>query len=145
MVQIHLRVPGVLLNSKTKGDITELKILTKLIEHGYTVLIPYGDNCRYDLVFEQDGVFYRVQCKTASLVNNGDVLVFNTRSHHPRDYNKVKTYENDVDYFGVYNSKIGKCWLVPIEFVNSTAQTLRLNSTKNNQIKGILWAHKFEI
>ncbi len=52
-------------NNKTIGELSEAIIIAKLIEVGYSVLTPFGDNRRYDLVIEDaDGQFWRVQCKT---------------------------------------------------------------------------------
>ena len=52
-------------NNKTKGERSEAIIIAKLLEVGYGVLTPFGDNRRYDLVIEDaDGKFWRVQCKT---------------------------------------------------------------------------------
>ncbi len=36
---------------KTKGDLAELKVACDLVEHGYRVAIPFGEDCDFDLVF----------------------------------------------------------------------------------------------
>lgn len=36
------------MDTNTIGKLTELKILTYIIEKGYSVSIPYGDKDRYD-------------------------------------------------------------------------------------------------
>jgi hypothetical protein len=41
------------LQKKTKGDIAELAVAKKLIEDGWRILIPFGENHRYDLVGEK--------------------------------------------------------------------------------------------
>jgi len=38
------------LDSKQKGNLTELKCITSFYELGYSVSIPYGENSRYSLV-----------------------------------------------------------------------------------------------
>ena len=51
---------------KQLGERSQAHIIARLLEVGYTVLTPYGDSSRYDLVIEDaDGKFWRVQCKTA--------------------------------------------------------------------------------
>lgn len=51
---------------KQLGEQSQAHIIARLLEVGYTVLVPYGDSNRYDLVIEGgDGQFWRVQCKTA--------------------------------------------------------------------------------
>jgi hypothetical protein len=48
------------------GERSEAIIIGRLGYSGYTVLKPYGENQRYDLVIEDaDRHFWRVQCKTA--------------------------------------------------------------------------------
>ncbi len=59
------------MNTKQIGEITEACILAILLKAGYVVLTPFGDNQRYDLVIERDGVFQRVQCKSSSVGSCG--------------------------------------------------------------------------
>ena len=55
--------------------------MAKLLEVGYGVLMPFGDNRRYDLVIEDaDGSFFRIQCKTARLMKDGAYIDFATAS-----------------------------------------------------------------
>ena len=44
---------------------TEAHITGELVRRGYSVLLPFGVNQRYDLVLDQGDRFVRVQCKTA--------------------------------------------------------------------------------
>jgi len=47
---------------KTIGDCSQAYIMAKLLEIGYSVLTPFGDNQRYDLVIEDaEGQLWRVQ------------------------------------------------------------------------------------
>ncbi len=51
-------------NDKTIGERSEAIIMAKLLEVGYGVLMPFGDNRRYDLVIEDaDEQFWRVQIR----------------------------------------------------------------------------------
>ena len=55
-------------NTKLTGDISELRVLAALVEAGYHVWLPYGENHRADVVMEDgDGRLYRVQVKTGRL------------------------------------------------------------------------------
>jgi len=54
-------------DSKRKGDASEALALWKLSEAGLTVLIPWGDNARFDLVAVIGNTFLRIQCKTGRL------------------------------------------------------------------------------
>ena len=66
------------MNSKAKGEITEGLFIGKLLSLGYVVLMPFGNNQRYDIVIETNGMFSRCQCKTARYRNG--CIVFNTCS-----------------------------------------------------------------
>src|SRR5262249_30713483 len=53
-------------NTKSIGEVSEAIILAEFLKAGFPVLLPFGDNQRYDMVVEVGGRFLRVQCKTAS-------------------------------------------------------------------------------
>jgi hypothetical protein len=53
-----------------------------LVRAGYLVSIPFGEDHRYDLVVEKDGILSRVQVKTGRLRNG--VVMFNCYSSHGR-------------------------------------------------------------
>ncbi len=57
------------MNTSRKGDETEAAILSRLMELGLSVSVPFGDSDRYDLVVDDGRCLYRVQCKTGSWVN----------------------------------------------------------------------------
>ena len=49
---------------KTKGEKSTLAIMLALREAGYDLLVPFGENTRYDLVLDDGCCLARVQCKT---------------------------------------------------------------------------------
>ena len=131
------------LTSKQKGNLTEIKSLGAFYELGYHCSIPYGENCRYDLIADIDGKLIRVQCKTAREVEPG-VIEFPCRScRSSTQSNLQRRYTADeVDYFAtVWNNK---CYLVPISEC-SVAKKLRFIPPKNNQKVGICYAENYEI
>src|SRR5579864_891202 len=68
---------------KQLGERSQAHIIARLLEVGYTVLTPYGDSSRYDLVVEDaEGQFWRIQCKTARIEDNGTVVAFDTANHN---------------------------------------------------------------
>ena len=67
-------------NSKSVGDITQSQVMAALLKHGKNVLMPFGDNCRYDLVVEQEGLFFRIQCKTGRMSRGAVVFLWLPRS-----------------------------------------------------------------
>jgi hypothetical protein len=74
----HMGFPGM----KSKAEKTEAAILARLSgQEGVTILLPFGGgNGRYDMVIDDHGTFYRVQCKTGRLEQNGSVVFFNAAS-----------------------------------------------------------------
>jgi len=129
--------------------------MARLLEVGYTVLVPYGDSSRYDLVIEDgDGRFWRVQCKTAYMEkdrHDEGHLQFATASLRSRQgnghisYSRQK-YQGEVDYFAVYSHELKKVYLVPAEHVaDRTRMNLRQAPSKNNQKRGVHFAADYEV
>lgn len=94
-------------------------LLARLVQAGERVLIPFGENVRYDLVIDQDGSFIRVQCKTGRLKDGA--VRFPTCSstyHHPANRgisNCHQGYTGQADVFGVYCPDTGGTYIVPVE------------------------------
>lgn len=111
---------------------------------GYNVLTPYGDCERYDFVVDVKGKFYKIQCKTAAISNDGSYISFSCMSSH-RQSGKIineKYSSDDVDFFAtVYN---GKCYLVPIDECG-TVKRIRFDTPLNGQNKGISFAKDYEL
>ena len=94
------------LGMKSKAEKTEAAILARLSgQEGVTILLPFGGgNGRNDMVIDDHGTFYRVQCKTGRLEQNGTVVAFNAASstchyyggkaRERRDYRGQVTSEN---------------------------------------------------
>lgn len=133
-----------MLNSKQKGNLTELQCLTAFTELGYTVSIPYGDCAKYDFIADINNKLYRIQCKTSSEQDVG-VYKFATRSTQVGTTStNVRTYtEEDIDFFATIID--GKCYLVPITEVSGKQKTLRFIPPKNGQKEGIAYAKDYEL
>jgi hypothetical protein len=129
------------MNSSTKGNITEAVVIQKLLQLGHIPLIPFGDGAPYDLAYEASGTLVRVQCKTARLKDG--VIVFNSCSKS-RD-GKPISYLGKIDVFAVWSPDLNKVYIVPIEIAATTATSLRVEATKNNQTKGVLFASVYEV
>ena len=138
-------------NNKTIGELSEAIIIAKLIEVGYSVLTPFGDNRRYDLVIEDaDGQFWRVQCKTGWVENDGAYIQFKTASSYchtkaGRTSHGRRDYRGQVDYFAVYCPDKGKVYLLPVDHVGTASASLRLQPTANKQEKNVRWARDYEL
>lgn len=134
---------------KDIGDETQAMVLARLIQAGKQVLTPFGENVRYDLVIDEGDHFIRVQCKTGRLANG--VVRFNACSysyHHPSNQGSrpyQHHYRGQADVFGVYCSDLDAVYLVPVDDVGTRAGSLRVEPTRNRQVKRIRWAHEFEV
>jgi hypothetical protein len=114
------------ISTKYAGDTTETAILFALTKKGYTVSIPFGENCRYDLVVDIEGSLKKVQCKTGRL-HNGCVIF---RGCSQNISSGRRSYIGQIDFFGVYCLEIDRCFLIPIEHACMTDTTLRIDPPK---------------
>jgi PD-(D/E)XK endonuclease len=159
LLSLHYKKGGIIMgqfgpkqNPKAVGEQSEAIIIAKLPGVGYRVLTPFGDNRRYDLVIEDaDKQFWRVQCKTAWIKNEGALIEFATASSYyhtkaGRTEHGRRDYRGQIDYFAVYSPDTEKVYLVPIGHVEATTSArLRLVQTKNKQEKNVRWAKDYEI
>jgi PD-(D/E)XK endonuclease len=127
-----------------KGARSEAALLAALVACGKTVLIPWGQAERYDLVVaEPDGRFIRVQCKTGSY-HHGAVW-FRTCSADRR-HPSGESYAGQIDAFGVHCPELGSTYLVPARDVPSKQlSALRVDAPANGQVLGIRWARAYEL
>lgn len=131
-------------DTKQIGEASEARILSELKSLGYTVLTPFGDNAKYDLVYDDNG-FNRVQVKTGKLQDSG-VINFKTRTagHNNTEGTYHKGYtSDDIDMFAVYCPQINSCYLVDIDDAPDSQMSLRLTPPGNGQTKGINMAEDY--
>lgn len=117
--------------------------MAALAQTGYRLFVPFGENCRYDVAIEKDGIFKRVQIKTGRL-RNGVVLFNAYSSHYHRRGGSTRLYEGEIDYFGVYDADSAHVYLIPAEVIRSSG-ALRVAPTKNGQARHVRWAEEFRI
>jgi hypothetical protein len=132
---------------KEVGDRTALAVIAGLRAAGYGVLVPFGENTRYDLVVDDGERLFRVQCKTGRLRDGA--IRFPTCSsyaHHPNPKIRKRSYAGEVDYFGVHCRETGCVYLVPIDDVPTrTSAALRVEPPRNSQRQGIRDAVRYRV
>jgi hypothetical protein len=129
------------------GAISQAKILAALTAAGKVVLIPCVSVRPYDFAIEDDGQFYRVQCKTGRLLRGAVCF----RPHRLRAAKRetgwerrVTDYQGEIDYFAVYSPETEGVYLVPIGSVTTPRFcSLRVSPAKNNQSKRVRWASDY--
>jgi hypothetical protein len=160
------------MSSKTHqvGTVSQTMVLARLVELGFEVVLPWNDHLGYDLAYivnhdETHFGFFkhqwtevvRVQVKTARMArifskaqgqrqHSTTAIEFNTTGQ--AEWGKKKHgYHGQAEWFGVYSPDTGKVYMISINEVgkHQTTITLRLESSANNQEKGVRWAKDYEL
>lgn len=127
-------------NTKSIGERSEAVILALFLMNSEVVLQPFGDNQRYDLVVDRDGVFLRIQCKTGRLMNG--VITFCTSSS--AGGKGKRSYIGEVDYFAVFCPENNNVYLVPIKDCPKSSMRLRVDPPVNNSsVSTVNWAKDY--
>ena len=131
------------MNSKDLGNTAELAAAKKLKSLGHTVSFPFGDNARYDLIFDDSSELVRAQIRKASKRDN--YLVFKCYSNHRKNGEIVRDSFQDVeiDCFLVWYQKQDRVYKIPVSETPKTEMRLRLEDTKNNQQKNVNYAENY--
>ncbi|MBM3667459.1 MAG: hypothetical protein FJW90_08285 [Actinobacteria bacterium] len=123
---------------------TEAHITGELVRRGYTVLLPFGVNQRYDLVLDDGGRFVRVQCKTGRL-RHGVVLFSGISVRCNTREILTRGYEGEVELFLISCPDNDRIYAVPIEEVTGGCGSLRVAPTRNGQRRRVRWARDYEL
>ena len=135
-------IPGeTVMNTKDKGNIGEAKAITYLLENGYAVLIPFGDNTQYDVVAEKNNKFTRIQIKFVS-ISKGILRIplYRCTSKNGKQVMKKYTPAN-VDEIWAYCPDNNNLYRIPISNCcgNANIYILRIKQPKytykDNRIK----------
>lgn len=132
------------MNTKSIGNIGEVKVLSWFIEHNIPCYLPFGDNERADLIAEFNNKLNKIQIKTSNIVNN-NVINFDlfSRIHSitvAGNTHKIYYYNNEIDYFALYNMVYDEIYLVKNSIINTKSIRIRLGASQNNQHKNINYA-----
>lgn len=129
-------------NTKDRGDETEAKVIALFLEHGYSVSVPFGDNDKYDLIVDDGGELYRVQCKTAWKISSRSIR-FNVHSKTTSDgeHDEV-AYHGLIDVFVVRYPGNESFYWVDVEDTPMRRMDLRFKSEIPHP--AINWAEEYE-
>lgn len=121
---------------KGKGDLAELKVACDLVERGYQIALPYGEDWDFDLVLLRNGTLERVQVKYSASRNG--VIPVKCRSHsltngkvrHTKHYTAQM-----IDWLAVYDETTDRCFYVKASELGAGKSILhlRLIPTRNGQ------------
>ncbi|MGV4984544.1 group I intron-associated PD-(D/E)XK endonuclease [Streptomyces sp. NRAIS4] len=132
------------LSPKARGELTEVVVLAKLIEYGYSVSLPFGDNCRYDMIVDDGAGLHRVQVKTARDGGSAGTIEFNTVSVHPISGCKTR-YDGQIEAFLAYHPGSHAFYWVPAAECTGNVFRLRTAPAKNNQTNGTRPAEPYRL
>jgi PD-(D/E)XK endonuclease len=134
------------MNTKIKGDIAETWFLADMVQRGYKVAIPYGENWRYDLIVDRGFKLERVQVKYVESGGESFVVKCHSSSIQSGSQYSQKQYTADeIDWIAVYDASMARGYYLPISTVGNQPQiVLRISPAKNGQTKGVRWAKDFE-
>jgi len=131
------------MHPKVRGEQSEAAVIFHLVDIGLTVLEPFGDNERYDIVVEEDDEFYRIQVKTGRLENGR--IQFETRSSGTLTRKVSKEgYEGQIDVFAVYSPEMEQVYVVPFDAAPKTSMGLRIKEAEKSS-PNINWADEFKL
>lgn len=122
------------MNSKSKGNLGEIKVASEFIKWGCTVSFPFGDNARYDLIIDDGNSLKRVQVKYADSKENGSWRCICVSSTNHTTNKNLHGYQNDVDIMAFYIAELDECIMFNIsEIKDKTKIHVRDTLPKNNQ------------
>jgi hypothetical protein len=135
------------MNTKERGDLTEAKVVPILMELGYSVSIPFGENNRYDVIADSGESLYRCQIKTAR--KDDKLIIFNVSdTRHNRTQNTRRQYTSeDIDVFIAYSPELDQAYWIPVEDTPKTEMALRLEEpdSKYANTHNANWAEEYEL
>jgi hypothetical protein len=128
---------------KMKGDLAELKVAADLLERGYKIAIPYGEDWDFDLIIERRGALERVQVKHTK--SNGEFIAIPCRSQSLTNgkVRKTKRYTaQTIDWLATYDKTTDRCYYIPASELGGGRALLhlRLRDPMNSQRLGIRFA-----
>ncbi len=132
-------------NSKSVGELSTARILSRLLDCGYWVSLPFGDNLRYDLIADDRQRLWRVQCKTGKLDKGSIAFPVSSSANH-RGLGR-RHYLGEVDAFGVFCPQTEEIYFVPVAAIADCRREVRLRvlPARNGQSSRIRPATEFAL
>ncbi len=115
------------MNTKDQGSLGVLVVMQQAVQKGYIVCVPYGDNQRYDLLFDRNGQYQRVQVKYITPKDGRIKLKLFTVMHDKnrtteRKYRRVKYTAKDIDFFAIVNANTHEVYMIPLSEINGHSE-----------------------
>jgi PD-(D/E)XK endonuclease len=126
-----------LMDTKLKGDIAEQAVVLYALKQGWAVLKPYGDRMPYDIVFDIDGIFLKIQVKSAWFDESRQNYVVDTRRTKTNRRKMIRsTYKiSDFDFAVIYVQDLEIFYVIPSDIFTSYGSEIHLVETDKRQRK----------
>jgi hypothetical protein len=135
------------MDSKRKGRIALLKVQLRAVERGCMTSVPSSDDCRYDLILDEEGVLRRAQVKWGGMVcsHAAGAVQVDLRKDDGKRGQKRRLYSADeIDVVLVYVPQVDRVAAFTSEhFAGKTALIVRLEPPKNGQQKNLRMLQDF--
>lgn len=124
------------MNTWQKGELARIEVIKRAIEKGCVPSTPVFEQCRYDLIIEENGKLERVQVKYSeqkTKSSSGSYFVDFRRNNNGSTL-KRRYSALEIDAIMVYIKPMGViCKLGPKDFDGKSSVTLRAEPPRNNQ------------
>jgi hypothetical protein len=128
------------MNPKAVGELSEGMVLAHFLKKGTPVLLPFGNNQRYDLVVDECGVLVKAQVKTGRLADG--CITFKTSSVNGFT-GKRTSYAGAIDIFLVYCPETDAVYRVPVAETGASSMTLRVDPSRGGPKTTLKWARDY--
>jgi len=130
-----------MLTKKQLSKEGELRFAAEFTRKGWQIFLPYGEDGPIDLLIEKEGKFRRIQIKSTK-PSKGAI---HCRVKSSNNWQVKKYTRKEIDYFGIYDYQNKEGYLIPIKDMEDMHEAiLRIEPTKNNQVKNIRWAKNYK-
>lgn len=127
------------MDTKLKGDIAEQAAILHALKRGWGVLKPVGDRLAYDLVFEVNTTFVKIQVKSAWYYEKvGNYVVDNRRTKTNRRQMVREQYgKSDFDFALVYIDDLDLFYVFPVDVFISFGSEIHFVEAEKRQRKPV--------
>lgn len=122
------------INNQT-GDIGEAKVLSKFVELGIEVYIPFSNSNRCDLIANLEGGLQRIQVKSSLKIHKGRYRIKLVKDYSRKSGDKKHIYSReDIDFYALYNIERDKVLLLPVEIAPTHNITIEVGSEREKKL-----------
>ncbi|HMQ46941.1 MAG TPA: group I intron-associated PD-(D/E)XK endonuclease [Saprospiraceae bacterium] len=123
--------------TKLKGDIAEQAVILQALKREWGVLKPIGDRNAYDLVFDLDGRFVKIQVKSAWFDPQKGNYVIDTRRTKTNRRKMVRSKYSlaDFDFAIAYIDEIDTFYILPNQVFTSFGSEIHFSESDKRQRK----------